>query len=130
MKKILIPAAMAAVVACVSAVAPAQVSAKTLKGKVTEPNFVQKRFWITPGNRHIAVFAGNAQFFFHGHHANVYRMMGTPWVKVTGNTGSRLFYATRVDILTAPTVPLERSSFTNRARPRFTDRDLEGTYGR
>lgn len=130
MKKTLIPAAVAAVIACVSAVAPAQVNATVLKGKVTEPNFISKRFWIITGKWHTAVLGAGAVYRFHGHPANVYRMMGTPWVKVTGHSSNRVFYASRIDIISGPTVRLERSSYTHRAKPRFTNRELEGNSGR
>ena len=107
-----------------AALLPAAVGAVTVSGKVTEPNFVTKKFWIQSGGKQIPVRGAGAAFSFRGRVANIYRLMGTPRVRVTGEMDGRFLDADSIVILTHPTARLQRSAYTDKARPRFTDEEL------
>ena len=117
-------AAFTSAIAISAALLPAAAGAVTVSGKVTEPNFVTKIFWIHSGGRQIPVRSRGAAFSFEGQVANIYRLMGTPRVRVTGEMDGRFLTADSVVILTHPTARLQRSQYTDRARPPFTDEEL------
>ena len=99
-------------------------SQTSVSGSVTEPNFAVKRFWVQSGGEQYLVRAGAATIRYHGHYANIYRLMGTPTVDVTGVLHGHTITADRVIITSGPKAWLQRSSYTNQAKPPFTDGEL------
>lgn len=128
MQRFFMSVLLAAVLALGWAVQPAQADDSTISGKVTEPNFMVKGFWIqSEGGKHIPVFCDNATFKYNGQDANIYRLMGTPTAQVTGQMNGEIMNATSVNITSGPTARLERSSYTDQAQPPFGPNELVTT---
>ena len=110
-----------------STIAPFQARADnnvTISGAVTEPNFVMK--WMSVGSNGLEtpVLLDQATVRFNGQDANIYRLMGTPTVVVTGTMMGGLLEASTVTITSGPRARLQASSYTDMAVPAFAPGDL------
>jgi hypothetical protein len=104
---------------------------ETVSGLVAGLNLKSRTFWINAAHRNVMVMIGNANIWMGNQHANRYRLLGTPRVRAYGVIGpDRMMTAETIRVLGGPTVPLERSTYTDKARPRFTREELRGHSGR
>jgi len=111
-----------------------QGTARTVTGRVGGLDFANRSFSVSENNRAIAVTAANATISYNGQDANIYRLMGSPDVSVSGtfvptNAGGNrgVLYANTVTITSGPTVRLERSAYTEQAQPAFSAGELGQT---
>ena len=96
----------------------------TLSGIGTEPNFVQKFFWLRTADKITGVRIQDATIKFQGQDANIYRLMGNPTVDVVGTMKGAQLMATSITITSGPRARLQRSSYTDQAVPPFGPGDL------
>ena len=90
----------------------------SVQGKVAGLNVKMKTFAVVRGSEHLNVSARNARILFKGRPANIFRLMGSPTVKVQGTRrmGS-LISASSVTVLSGTSVLLQPSRYTRMAKP-------------
>jgi hypothetical protein len=99
---------------------PGTLQRATLSGRATGVNFAANSFWISlDTGSAISVSARNAAFRFKDEDANIYRLMGSPYIQISGTINGNSLDADMVRILSGPTARLQESFYTDQAQPPF-----------
>jgi hypothetical protein len=103
---------------------------RTVQGRVAGLNLRTKTFSVVHGGSTTSVLAQGATIRINGKYANINRLMGSPYVQVSGRQtrgAQALLAASTINILSGPTPTLASSSYTRHAWPPM---HLRGHNGR